>query len=110
MRPSCLPRTTRLGDRVAIAEQAGGFSDIAFAQQRADAARRDDLGALVAEGVDQRHAETVPFARRHQECRAAAPVLAEMEIEAGDGVADAEIALQYVGHELLRATGWRIRA
>ena len=65
------------------------------AEQRADAARRDDLGALVAEGVDQRHAEAVPLARRHQEGRAALAVLAEMEIEAGHGMADAEPLLQH---------------
>ena len=103
MRPSCLPRTIVSANRVAIAEQAGGLGDLAFAEQRADAARRDDLGALVAEGVDQRHAEAVPFARRHQERRAALPVLAEVEIESGDGMADAETALQYAGHELLGA-------
>ncbi len=54
--------------------------------------RLDDTisAPLVAKSVDQRHAETVPFATRHQKGWAALPVLAEMEVEAGHRMADAE--------------------
>lgn len=71
-------------------------------------ARRDDLGILVAERIHQRHAEAVPLARLHEEGGTAPPVLAEMEIEAGDDMADAQPGIENAGHELLGALAGEI--
>ena len=88
--------------RETVAEEAGGLDDVALAEQRADAARRDDLGILVAEGVDQRHAEAFALAGGHEEGRAALATVAEMEVEAGHDMRDGQAFVEDVPDEVLR--------
>ena len=90
-------------DRIAVAEQAGGLRHVALGQQATDAARRDDVGSLVAERLDQADAEAVPGAGRHQEIGIALPVLAEVQGDAGSGVADAQVRDEDVADEVLGA-------
>src|SRR5262249_52483292 len=91
----------RFFDGKAVAQQAGSLRHVAFLQKGADADRRDDLCAFVAEGIDQGDTEAVPLAGLHEKCRTTLPVLAEMEVEACDGVADPEVAVKDTGYEFL---------